>query len=115
MAWPVNLTAKQVLVREGEESQSMYLVQDGELLVTKMNDTGETILGVIRAGELVGELSYLDQKPRSATVTAITDCKLIQIPRKTIEEVLTSQPPWIAALIQSLTQKIREADKKIRI
>ena len=115
MAWPVTLSAKQVLVREGEDSQSMYLLQDGELLVTKMNGNEETVLGVIRAGELVGELSFLDQKPRSATVTAITDCKLIQIPRKTIEEVLGSQPPWISAFIKTLAGRIREADKKIRI
>lgn len=115
MAWPVNITAKQVLVHEGEESQSMYLVQDGELLVTKMNGNEETVLGVIRPGELVGELSFLDRKPRSATVTAITDCKLIQIPRKTVEEVLASQPAWFDAFIEGLTGRIREADKKIRI
>jgi CRP-like cAMP-binding protein len=115
MAWPVQLEANKTLIREGEESLSMYLVQEGELIVSKKDGDQDVVLGIIRAGELVGELSFLDQSPRSATVKAMTDCKLLQIPLKTLEEVMGSQPKWMDAFLKTLVIRIRQADQRIKI
>ena len=115
MAWPVDIEANKILIREGEDSHSMYLVQEGTLVVTRKEGDQDVILGYIHSGELVGEMSFLDQQPRSATVKAVTDCKLAQIPHRTIEEVLNSQPKWVDVFIKTLVTRIREADAKIKI
>ncbi len=115
MAWPVDIEAGKILIREGEDSHSMYLVQEGQLVVTRKDGDKDVILGHIHSGELVGEMSFLDQQPRSATVKATTDCKLVQIPLRTIEEVLKTQPEWVEVFIKTLVGRIRKADAKIKI
>lgn len=111
MAWMVDLAAGKTLMQEGEESLSMYLLQEGELVVSRNN----VVLEHIHSGEIVGELSFLDKKPRSATVKAVTDCKLIQIPQSSFDAVFNNQPGWLDALIESLVVRLREADKRIKV
>ncbi|MGE3609509.1 MAG: Crp/Fnr family transcriptional regulator [Bacteriovoracaceae bacterium] len=115
MAWPVHLEPNQVLMHEGDLSQSMYLVLKGELQITKKDGDKELLLGYIKEGELVGELSFLDQLPRSATVKAVTVCELIQIPPRTVEEVFKNQPKWLEILVHSMIARLREANQNIRI
>lgn len=111
MAWLVDLAADKILVAEGEQSLSMYLLQEGELIVTKNNVT----LGHIYPGEIVGELSFLDKHPRSATVKAVKNCKLIQIPQSAFDDVFSSQPIWMDALIKSLVHRLRKTDERLLI
>ena len=115
MAWPVTLQADKILLSEGEESHSMYLLQEGQLIVTRKDGDKEVTLGYINPGEIVGELSFLDQEPRSATVRAVKECKLAQIPLKTIDEIFKSQPPWLEAFIKTLAKRIRNADSRIKV
>src|SRR4051812_30927071 len=109
MAWTVKLKPLEILINEGEVSHSMYLVQEGRLLVTQKGLSDDIILGFIEEGELVGELSFLDQEPRSATVQAVKDCTLYQIPLKSIEELFQSQPKWFEVFIKTLVARLREA------
>ena len=115
MAWPVTLAADKILLNEGEESHSMYLLMEGKLVVTKKVGNKDVVLAHINSGEVVGELSFLDQEPRSATVRAVTECKLVQIPLKTIEEIFQTQPPWLEVFIKTLVSRIRKTDSKIKI
>ena len=62
MAAPLKLVANQILLKEGDNSNSMYWVQNGHLIITKKRGNGEVVLGHIYSGELVGEISFLDQK-----------------------------------------------------
>jgi len=83
--------------------------------VTRKDGDKDVILGYINEGEIVGELSFLDQQPRSATVKAVKDCKLVQIPLKTIEQVFQTTPPWLEAFIKTMVARIRKADARIKI
>lgn len=62
-----------------------------------------------------GELSFLDKYPRSATVRAVTDCLLYQVPSKTLEEVFKTSPPWFEVFINTLVTRLRKADARIKI
>jgi CRP/FNR family cyclic AMP-dependent transcriptional regulator len=115
MAWPVSLSADKILLSEGEQSHSMYLLLEGQLIVTRKEGDKDVTLGYINAGEVVGELSFLDQAPRSATVRTVTDCKLAQIPLKTIDEVFKTLPPWMDAFIKTLVIRVRNADARIKV
>jgi CRP-like cAMP-binding protein len=72
----ITLNADDILIREGDHSKSMFWVQKGQLVVTKKRLHEEVILGHVMAGELVGEISFLDLEPRSATVNFSKSLKM---------------------------------------
>ena len=115
MANKVAMKANQILMREGEHSNSMYWVQQGQLIVTKKRLNEEVILGHIFEGELVGEISFLDKEIRSATVKALTDCELIEIPQETIDNIFKTQPKWLETLVMTLAERLRKANARIKI
>jgi CRP-like cAMP-binding protein len=115
MANKVAIKANQILMREGEHSNSMYWVQQGQLIVTKKRLNEEVILGHIFEGELVGEISFLDKEIRSATVKALTDCELIEIPQETIDNIFKTQPKWLETLVMTLAERLRKANARIKI
>jgi len=115
MANKKSLEKDAYLVREGEHSHMMYYVQEGQLVVIKRRPTEDVVLGHIYAGELVGEMSFLDDGPRSASVKAITDCELIEIPREAFDKVFSSQPPWFQTLVKTLTDRLRKANARGKV
>ena len=115
MANKISIKANQQLIREGERSKSMYWVQHGQLVVTKKHQNEEVILGHVREGELVGEISFLDQESRSATVTAVVDCELIEIPQETIDNIFKTQPKWLEILVRTLVERLRKANARIKV
>ena len=115
MANKKKLEKDELLIREGENSHTMYWLQDGQLVVIKRRGTEEVVLGHIFAGELVGEMSFLDNEPRSASVKAITDCELIEIPREAFDKVFSTQPPWFQGLVKTLTDRLRKANARVKV
>jgi CRP/FNR family cyclic AMP-dependent transcriptional regulator len=115
MASNMKLTPNQVLIKEGEHSTSMFWVQSGQLVVTRKRGVEEVTLGHIYSGELVGELSFLDQAARCATVKAVTDCELIVIPQETIDAMFKSQPKWLETLVKTLAERLRKANARIKV
>lgn len=115
MANKMTVKAGDCLLYEGATSNTMYWLQAGQLLVTKRKGTTDIELGHIYTGELVGEMSFLDGKPRSATVKAVTDCELIEIPRDAFEKVFEGQPQWFQGLVKTLTDRLRKTSAKVRI
>ena len=109
------LMANEYLMREGEESSEMYYVQSGTLAVFKRRGDGEHQIGTIISGELVGEMSFLDKQPRSATVKALGECVLVVIPPEKLEQTLQTMPKWFSALLFTLTERLRKANARIRI
>ncbi len=111
----VTIKANDILLREGEHSNSMYWVQKGQLVVTRKRLHEEVILGHIYEGELVGEISFLDKEARSATVKALVDCELIEIPQETIENIFKTQPKWLEILVMTLAERLRKANARIKV
>jgi CRP-like cAMP-binding protein len=109
------LAANEVLLNEGEKSASMFWVQQGQLVVTKKRLNEEVVLGHVFSGELVGEISFLDEQPRSATVKAVTDCELIEIPHDTFLNTFKNQPKWLEVLVKTLAERLRKANARIKV
>ena len=103
------------LMREGEKSFEMYHLKSGSLGVYKLKGAVEKQIGTIAAGELVGEMSFLDNMPRCATIRALEDCELSIIPREKMEQYLEKQPAWLKALHGTLVDRLRKANQKIRV
>lgn len=111
----VKLSANQILLTEGDRSNCMYWLQNGQLLVTRKRMNEDVVLGHIYSGELVGEISFLDGEPRTATVKAMTDCELIEIPNETIDNLYKTQPKWLEILVKTLAERLRKANARIKV
>lgn len=109
------LETNEYLVREGEESQDMYYLQSGTLAVVKRKGDKTQQIGTIYSGEIVGEMSFLDEEPRSASVKAVTDCTLTVIPRAKFDASMKQLPKWYQALVHTLLDRLRKANTRIKV
>lgn len=105
------LAAHQILIREGEKAESVYLVKRGQLKAYKADNGAETLLGHINPGEFVGEMAYINGEPRSANVMSLTNCELIEIPNNCLDVVLFSKPAWSKALVKTLSLRLKNSNE----
>jgi CRP-like cAMP-binding protein len=115
MAKQIKLAPDQILLREGEHSHSMFWVQSGQLVVTKKRGADDVLLGHVYSGELVGEISFLDNEARSATVKAVSECEVIEIPQETLDKVFSTQPKWMEILVKTMAERLRKANARIKV
>jgi len=102
------------LITEGGVGHEMFWVLSGEFNITKMNhDEQNVVIGKVHPGEVVGEMSFLDNLPRSASVRAETDGEVLVIPHKKFIEILDNQPRWFRSLMQTMSQRLRESNQKV--
>jgi CRP-like cAMP-binding protein len=101
----------QVLFHEGDPSNHVVLITAGEVKVSSAHEAGgETVLAIRRAGDLIGELSAIDDRPRSATATAITPVDAVVVPAPAFGAFLTQHPGAAVALLRTVIARLRDAD-----
>lgn len=102
------------LIQEGNQSDSMFIMLRGMAAVSvAKNGTGIRV-GVMRQGDVFGEISLLTGEPRSATVRADDDCEVLEISKPVMAEVLRESPQCLAALSELLAKRRLEGDNIIR-
>ncbi len=91
----VRFAAGDVIIRQGDEADSLYVLAEGRLQVSAESTGGgpDQMLGVLAAPGFFGEIGVLERILRTATVSALTDCRCEQIEGETLLEALTSSPP----------------------
>jgi CRP/FNR family transcriptional regulator, cyclic AMP receptor protein len=102
-----------VLFREGESGREMYVVQSGKVNITKRVRDTEKILATLGAGEFFGEMSILNNKPRSAGATMAENGKLLVIDPRTFEAMIRGNVEIAVRLIKKLSERLQEADEQI--
>lgn len=102
-----------VIIEEGTDSEEMYVVVEGELVVTKKTGDKELVLARLGPGEVVGEMALLDQAPRTATVTASQESFLIRIPVSAFEELL-QDPRVVRRMFKTVTSRLRDIEDTLR-
>src|SRR5215470_5776547 len=102
-----------VLFREGDAGKEMYVIQSGKVNITKKVRETEKILATLGAGEFLGEMAILNNKPRSAGATVAEDAKLLVIDPKTFEAMIRGNVEIAVRLIKKLSDRLQEADEQI--
>ncbi len=106
------LGAGDVLLRDGEKGDFVYLVKTGSLRAYKQEGDRETELGLIYPGEFVGEMAYINGEARSANVICITPSELIEMPIGSLDLVLFSKPAWAKALMKTLSKRLKISNEE---
>jgi len=102
-----------VLFTDGESGKEMFVLQAGKVRISKMVRGAETTLVVLGPGAFFGEMSILNNKPRSATATVEEDSKLLVIDPKTFEAMVRGNAEIAIRLIKTLAQRLQDADEQI--
>jgi CRP-like cAMP-binding protein len=105
--------AGEVIVRENDFGEMAYVIGEGEVEVTKELDGRKVHLAYLKPGDTFGEMSMIDEKPRSATVTAITETVVSEIRRDDFFNSFQTDPKVALALLKVLFERLREADGMI--
>jgi CRP/FNR family transcriptional regulator, cyclic AMP receptor protein len=94
------LSAGEVLIRQGDPIDAVYIVLEGTLSVRAKGDSGE--IARLGSGEIVGEMSYVDSRPPLATVVALERCLVLAIPRASLTEKLEQDSAFAAHFFRAL-------------
>jgi CRP-like cAMP-binding protein len=101
------------IVEEGLPGDYMYIISEGRVQVSKLSDDGrEKILEFLDAGDFFGEMSLLDNAPRSASVRALVESRVLALSRSDFLTVLRRSPDLAMAVIQELTRRLRQVDEQ---
>jgi CRP/FNR family transcriptional regulator, cyclic AMP receptor protein len=87
-----------LLINEGAPISSILILLDGELAVS----IGEKPVATLHAGEIVGEISFVDSRPPTASVQASVDSSVLAIPREAVSRHLATDPLFAARFYQAL-------------
>jgi CRP/FNR family transcriptional regulator, cyclic AMP receptor protein len=104
----------EILFREGDESDSMFVIKSGKILITKAKGTSEVILAELGPGEMLGEMAFFDNRPRSAGAMAAVDTVVIILPFKALNAQFKTFPEWLKAVVRTVNNHLRNANQKIK-
>lgn len=109
-----NFPRGRTIVSEGEPSQSLYVLLSGRAKVQRSDAEGkEVILAVLGSGDWFGEMSMIDDAPRSASVVTLEACEFMSIDKLGFRALLAQSTEVCMAVMKQLVVRLREADRKI--
>lgn len=99
------------IVKEGSSSREMYVIQSGKVQVT----SGKVVLASLGEGDIFGEMSLVDAQPRSATVTALGEARVLVIDHEMFLRRIRSDPSLALSILRQMGMRIRELDRSLSI
>jgi CRP-like cAMP-binding protein len=109
LTFQVDRSAGDTLCREGETGLECLIIVEGEASVT----VAGTLVALMGPGDFVGELALLDSRPRVATVTALTDVRLLALSRREFNSLLTRVPCVAPRMLATMGSRLRSADELV--
>ncbi|MEI2705225.1 MAG: Crp/Fnr family transcriptional regulator [Ilumatobacteraceae bacterium] len=110
-----SLVRGDVLFREGDDAAAMYIVLSGRLAIVIVNpiDHRETVVSLMEHGDLFGEMSLLDDLPRSATARALEASEVLEIPFAPVAAAFDSDPRMLRGVTRLLARRVRITDEAL--
>ncbi|MCU4187498.1 cyclic nucleotide-binding domain-containing protein [Acidiferrimicrobium sp. IK] len=103
-----HLAAGQVLARQGQDAGTAYLIVDGTASVIRNGHQ----LATLGPQDIVGEMSLLDKRPRVATVTALTDMRVLALTHEDLDALLLKVPSLAYNLLSVLARRLGDLDRE---
>src|SRR5678815_2950523 len=101
------------IFKEGDPGDGVYVVRAGQVAISARLTGGERrVFSEVSSGDFFGEMAVLDQLPRSANATAVGETEVFFIPRERMVKLLTRSPSVGMALLQEISQRMREFNQQ---
>lgn len=104
-----------LLIKENDVSRKLFILKKGKVRVFKNYLGGKITLATLGPGEIFGELSFFDSKPRSASVEALTDLTVHCIDGGQLSSEIESLPSWVHLIFDSVASRFRIIDQKMAV
>jgi CRP/FNR family cyclic AMP-dependent transcriptional regulator len=108
------IKAGRVIFKEGEQGDTMYIIQKGRVKITKRIGNVEKILMVLQKGDFFGEMAIVNQTPRTATATTVDNCELLGFNRPGFLSMISKNSNIAMNIIEKLCLRLQKADNAIR-
>ena len=95
-----------MIFSESQPGQELYIIQKGSVKISKIVNDNEVMLALLKPGDIFGEMSLLENKPRSASANAYEDAVLLAVNKANFERMVKTQPQIITRLTQLLAERI---------
>lgn len=102
----------EIIFREGEQGDRMFVIQSGRVKVIKETPAGEIVIAILGNGEIFGEMALFSKSPRSATVTALGDARILGIDKKKLFSTISSDPTLVFKLLESMSHRLRTINEE---
>ncbi len=102
----------EMLFMEGDDGDEMYIIKRGQIQILKREGARIVQLATLGPGSVMGELSLLDQQPRSASARALNMAELVVINQSTLQSTYKKIPSWLTSLIKILVTRLRDTNKR---
>jgi CRP-like cAMP-binding protein len=103
---PARFAAGELIFGAGEPGDAMYVVTSGRVAL----DHGGPEPVLVGPGEAFGEMALIDQEPRSATATAVTDTELYEITEALFLLLVQDAPQFALEIMRALSRRLRQAN-----
>ena len=95
-----------MIFSEAQRGSDMYIIQSGEVAISKIVNGNEVTLAILHKGDMFGEMALLENKPRSASAIAHSNCKLLVVNLANFNQMVTTQPQLVARLTTTLAERL---------
>ncbi len=106
-------TEGEVIFKEGDEGDHMYVVQSGKVKITRNTPSGDVTIAVLSTGEIFGEMALFDRLPRSATAAAFNEARILSIDKKKFFQTISRDPTLVFKILEYMSQRIRRINEEI--
>ena len=113
MAETVSVPAGQLVLQEGDQGDSLYVVLAGELEVTKRQGSQDVLLALYKPGQFFGEMALLEQAPRSASVRTFQESRLLMISQAAFQTLLSCSPSAPLKILHTVTSRLRSTESAL--
>ncbi|HVD23189.1 MAG TPA: Crp/Fnr family transcriptional regulator [Lapillicoccus sp.] len=111
---PVRMERGDILFREGESGDSLYVIREGKIKLGRSSSDGrENLVAILGPGEMFGELSLFDPGPRTMTATAVAETQLMGLGNDSLTGLLTGRPEVAKALLAALAKRLRRTNEHL--
>ena len=98
-----------ILFKEGDEGKEMFLINSGEVKLSRKTSQGDVVLAKLGLGEFFGEMSVITNEPRTVTAESITDCRLNVITKDVLETLVAGKPLVALSILKKLMFRLESA------
>ena len=102
-----------IIVRQGETGDCMYVIQEGQAEVFHMEGDKEISLAVLGNEDVFGEMALFERDVRSATVKAKGDVRILTVDKKTFLRRIQEDPSMAFRILEKMSHRIRELNSKL--
>ena len=105
----------EIIFCEYEPGNDFYLIQEGQVKITKTVGSSIKTLDVLESGDIFGEMAILEEQPRSATAVCITEVRALNFNRANFELLMTKNPQLALRVLTIFSTRIYDAKRRLMI